>query len=122
MWSEGECGYFIHRDSPDEHRNGQQDDRAGEPCGENDDVRGVQAAPVLDVNVAQGGEKCGQKRDGYPGGYQVVFSPPSRFTHTMRTEIAAGVIPGIREAWPSDTGWMSVSFWRISVESPGIHV
>ena len=45
-----------------------------------------------------------------------------RLTYTERREIAAGVIPGIRAAWPIDRGRMRTSFSRASRESPSIAV
>ena len=37
----------------------------------------------------------------------------------IEAAIAAGVIPGILDAWPSVAGFVLLSFWRTSVDSPG---
>jgi hypothetical protein len=41
-----------------------------------------------------------------------------RFRCTARSEIAAGVTPEIRPAWPSVCGRCAASFWRTSTERP----
>ena len=42
------------------------------------------------------------------------------FMWTIRREISAGEMPDMREAWPNVRGWISMSFWRASLRSPGI--
>jgi len=41
-----------------------------------------------------------------------------RFRWISRTDTAAGVIPGKREAWPRVSGLAAASFWRTSLERP----
>lgn len=47
------------------------------------------------------------------------YSRPSFFRWTCKTEMAAGVIPEMRDACPSERGLMRLSFSTTSLESPG---
>jgi len=56
------------------------------------------------------------------GGHLDPYATRSRLPRRRcmrRIAIAAGVTPGIREAWPRDIGWTRVSFSTISRERPG---
>lgn len=47
------------------------------------------------------------------------YSKPSFFRWTCNTEMAAGVMPEMRDAWPRERGWILFSFSTTSLESPG---
>jgi hypothetical protein len=44
------------------------------------------------------------------------------FKYTRSIEIAAGVTPGMRPAWPSVAGQASLRRCRTSVDSPGMRL
>ena len=88
---------------------------------------GIPAVQLLEVALRasarppgrQGSPGARSPRGGFELPHGISAPAPRVFRDTMSTAMSGGLTPGMRDAWPRETGRIRFSFSRASAETPG---